>query len=376
MTRAGPNPSAAPPPSATATARALAPVLALFAALLLGLLPAAAGCARLRDRLNAAEVPDEPARIIAPDRAGVTPAEVGLEVVVWTADDTYYRVGRALHALAVPEPSMPEPDRLAWERAGLRILAVPADRLDELLAKAPPLTSVQRQRFAQLPRWTPLVRGPALPPGVPSPDARTNAGTIPPGHPRLIARSWIEPAITDDGPARRLRTELAIQMERARRQALLADPADRTIADAGEIFESLLTAIHADGPTATVIVAEHPGTDWSELPEPPPPPAPADPAAGPQNQSGPAGVIPADPTPGDAGDPGADARSQPGTRPAPTPPGPVEPAVRTLGERMLAAPGVPAREGRPPVGPRKVILVLIPRLQTQDATETPRDGEP
>lgn len=310
------------------------------------------GCARARERWDARfnPPPPEPARIITPDSAAVSPAEVGLEVVVWTADDTYFRVGRALNRIGRPEPSLPEAEREAWKRAGLRVLAVPVGQLDELLNAAPPLTPVQRQRYAQLPSWTPIVRGPGLPHGVRNPDG----GSIDPGNPRLIVRSWVEPGVTDEGPADRLRTELAIQIERQYRPALLTDPlAARSIIASGEVIESLLTALHGDGRTAAVIVAEQPEIDWNRLPDIPPPP---------QRGVGANGEGPrADEDPRERAQ-GPDEQSPDGPAPA-DPVGPGAPRDRSVGEWMLSSPGTPARDGRRPVGPRKVILVLIPRLQ-------------
>ena len=62
----------------------------------------------------------------------------------------------------------------------------------------------------------------------------------------------------------------------------------------------------------------------------------------------------------------------------PAPYGPAGPRARTLGEWMLASPGTPARDGRNAVGPRKVLMVLVPRLTAApaQAPPAPRGQEP
>lgn len=344
---------------------ALVPAV-LILALLAGLvLP---GCARARERWKARFNPDpEPVRLIEPNSPELSPADLGLEVVVWTSDDTYFRVGRALAELALPDSPLPPEDDAAWRRAGLRAVAMPVESLDALLIAAPPITQLQRQRFGQIPRWTPLVRGPQTPAGVRGPDARR----LEPGRPRLLARSWIEPTL-DEGRARDiLRTELTIQIEQPRRASILDTPAERTITEAGPILDALLTTHAGNGRHALVIVAESPGLDWSTLP--PPPAARAfdqstDPGINPP--SGPTGQAGERPVPVDAD------RTGPAAFATAQPPGPQPPSERFIGEWMLASPGIPARDGRAPIGPRKVILVLIPRLPPTPTTGQPRPGTP
>lgn len=324
------------------------------------------GCARMRERWAArfGDAP-EPARIIEPEAAPVGAAEQGLEVVVWTSDDTYFRVGRALERHASGRAVLPPGETEAWRRAGLRIVAIPIERLDELIADTPPIAPVQRQRYGQMPVWSPIVRGPRLPEGVAGPDGRR----LEPGRPRLIVRSWIEPDLSSGLAIEVVRTELAIQIESERRAGLLTElPANRSIAQAGEILDALLTAVSSDGREAFVIVAESPDVTWADLPEPP---APASDSATDGGATGPA------PGPGDesaATDPG-------GTEPGPTTPavpgpiGPSGPRTRTLGEWMLASPGTPARDGRNAVGPRKVLMVLVPRLSAPPPTDLPESSD-
>lgn len=311
-----------------------------------------AGCARARERWKARFNPDpEPARLIEPGAQGLSDADLGLEVVVWTADDTGFRVGRAIDALGAASPALTPAEDARWRAAGFRVLTLPVDALDPLLIAAPPVNAVQRQRYAQIPRWTPILRGPPVPAGLAVP----GAPPTPAGSPRLIARSWIEPGIADAARVHTLRTEFTVQIERPRATTLLDDPAESRISDAGPVIESLLVALRAGPASATVLVAEDPAVEWSDLP----PPRPADPHAG---------------DPDDAPDPGHDPGHDPaGPAPRlPDPVGPLPPRERTLGERMLASPGTPPRDGRPRVAPRKVIVAFIPRLRAAQP-ETPED---
>ena len=335
--------------------------LALFA-LAASVLP---GCARMRERWAArfGEAP-EPARIIEPEAAPVGAAEQGLEVVVWTSDDTYFRVGRALERHATGRAVLPPGEADAWRSAGLRIVAIPVERLDELIADTPPIAPVQRQRYGQMPVWSPIVRGPRLPEGVAGPDGRR----LEPGRPRLIVRSWIEPDLSSGRAIEVVRTELAIQIESDRRAGLLTDlPANRSIAQAGEILDALLTAVSSDGREAFVIVAETPGVVWADLPEPPAP------ASGPAADAGVTGPAPEPIEEGAASAPGG-TEPGPSGQAVPGAVGPSGPRTRTLGEWMLASPGTPVRDGRNAVGPRKVLMVLVPRLTAPAPSSTPAEA--
>ncbi len=327
----------------TARRRAIPPLLA---GLLLAAAPAP-GCAKAREgwraRLNPAEA--EPARMIETSAENLSPAEEGLEIIVWTSNDPDHRVARALRAYAAGTPPVPPEDAAVWARVGLRLLEVPADDLESLLAACPPVSPLQRQRFGQIPVWTPLVRGPQTPDGLPGPDGRA----LPGGRPRLIARSWVEPQIAGDQRRDVVRTELGVQVEQGRRQSLLADPGlERSIADEGPILHALLTTHTGRGRVAMVLVAEQPGLDWADLPDPLP-------DALPDGSGSPDPAPPTTPTPTPTPTPVA---------PGPVPAASVPPRPRSLGEWMLSSPAFPAAEGRPPVPARKVFVVFLPRLRS------------
>jgi hypothetical protein len=301
------------------------------------------GCAKARERWRARLNPPEPepARMIEPNIEDLSAAEEGLEIIVWTTNDPDHRVGRALREFAESAPPVPTEDAARWARVGLRLVAVPAQDLESLLSACPPVSPLQRQRFGQIPAWTPLVRGPQLPESLIGPDGRPMPG----GRPRVIARSWIEPQITENERRDVVRTELGVQIEHARRQNLLTDPGmERTIADEGHVLHALLTTHIGQGRSAMVLVAENPETDWNELPEPAAPP-PESATDSPTESSG---------TDGSVQDP---------SLPAP-PAAASPPRQRTLGEWMLSSPAFPAQDGRPAIPPRKVFIVFLPRVRS------------
>lgn len=341
----------------------------LIALLAAAALSAGPGCQRFRDRWKARFNPPEPttdAIIAAPIPPGAEPArhDPGLEVAVWTVDDPRFTAARLLAPYIHNAVPMPEQDRAAWRALGLRLIAVPTTQIDPLLLASRPITPVQRQRFGQLFSWTPIARGPAIPEGVPAP-----LGPLPAGRPRLIARSWIEPDLSSGRLVQTVRTELAIQIE-SDRPALpslerFGEP--RSIADAGDILQTSITSLLADGSQAFVIVGEDPDIAFDRLPEIAPRPQPV-PAAPPGPSGSDAQGQPTDTAP--AGNPPQQPAQTPATGAPEIPLGPVPPRVRTIGERMLSSPGVPPRRGRAGQPPRKVFLVLIPR----PALPTPLPG--
>lgn len=325
------------------------PVIALAACLL-----AAPGCQRFRERMKARQEAKELRRL---EEAGIVSAppsaqgEPGLEIVVWTCDDTQFAVGRLLAPYLDRPVPMPEADRAAWRALGLRVVAVPVGELEALLAASRPITPVQRQRFGLLAWWTPVVRGPALPASVPGPDGRpmpTDGGRA-----RLIARTWTEPDLSTGILRDVVRTDLAVQIESRSRPLpdITRVEARPAITDAGVIVEPSLTSLTADGRMAIVIVAEDPGVDYAGLPEVVTRPDPL--TAGSNGPATGEGSVPVTESPST---PAAFSDATGGGGLGPTPP-----RERTLGERMLSSPGVAPSGGRPAQGPRKVFVVLVPQ---------------
>jgi len=256
----------------------------------------------------------------------------GLEVAVWTCDDTGFGAARVLAGYADRPVPISEAQRAAWQRRGLRFVAVPIGEIDTLARATRPMSPVQRQRFGQLTTWSAVVRGPRIPVGSTGP-----RGAIPSGKPRLIARAWIEPDLSSGEMRRVVRIEAGVQIEKSRSTEFLRDSDElRSVSDDGVLIDGLLVSFVADGRNAIVLVGESPAIDWATLP----------------------GVLASSDSNDESAQPGANP-----TRPGVGGMGPGEPAGRSLGERMLAAEAIPARNGRPGAPPRKVLVVLIPRVQ-------------
>lgn len=275
--------------------------------------------------------------------------EPGLEVAVWTCDDTWYAAARVLEPYADRPVPVSDAQREVWRRHGVRIVAVPASEIDLVAAQSRPLTPVQRQRFGQLTSWSAVVRGPGIPAGTRGPN-----GEIPAGKPRLIARAWLEPDLSGGELREVVRVEAGVQIETGAGNPWIGGglgegPGLRSIGDEGELIEGMLVSFQADGGDAIVLVGEDPGVDWSELPEP---------IIGGGEAGASSGVGPTGQETGE----GQGGSVTGGTRPGGRALGPGTPRLWTVGERMLAAPGSPPRDGRPGTPARKVFVVLIPRV--------------
>ncbi|MBL4591586.1 MAG: hypothetical protein JKY96_06455, partial [Phycisphaerales bacterium] len=219
------------------------------------------------------------------------------------------------------------------------------------------------------PRWRPIVRGGMI-------DARRlRVGDgdlrVAKGKPRMIARAWIQPMMSEEGISPGVRIELALQLELARRQRIemLGDEGLAMIDDLGPVLDGLLAGIHADGRYALLLVGESPDADWSGVI------ASSDPVLEPRTTSGEIGPNKAQRAAdadretaiisGDADQPGASSPlSGGGSRSGGPRVGPKEEKRRTLGEIMFTAPGSgPLRASMVYDPPRSVVVVLIPRVE-------------
>lgn len=261
--------------------------------------------------------------------------EPGLEIAVWTCDDTDFRASRALAAYASRTVPLEQAVRARWRERGIRVVSVPIGLVDALASSTRAMSAVRRQRLGQLADWTPVVRGPAIAGG-----SMGAAGPLPAGKPRLIVRSWTEPDLSGGTLRRVMRVEMGVQIETGGLSRLLRD-ADRlrTVSDDGELIEGLLASFVVTGDDAIVLVGESPAIDWDALPV-------------------------------EGGD--EDGEGSGAVRRAPSRAvGPGEPSGRSVGERMLSADAVPPRAGRPGRPPRKVLIVLIPRVEGGDGSAGP-----
>ncbi len=314
-----------------------------------------AGSADLRTRVSDAELTDPDARR-------------GLEVRMLVVDDTNYDAPRMLNAFPVDQASLIDVRTQGeWARWGFRVVEVPLAQLEDSLAQLRPVRPVSVQWLGEFGAWRPLVRAGA------SSQTRVRVGdstrTIEPGRPCLIARSWIEPMLTENDARSVLRLDLGIQIqaERSSTFALLPDQRARVLDDSGQVIDELLSSITLRGDHALVIVGEAPGTDWDALPQPVA--SASIPFRADENQIGPDAEPSKDETEGDdsRGMPEPEtSESRPFTRPIPSniPSEPRVPTTRSLGELMLVTRGsriMRANESRSI--PRRVVVVLVPSVQ-------------
>ena len=193
----------------------------------------------------------------------------GLEVQMWIMDNTDSVVQRALAPYDTVSGVLDERERLRWRDWGLRWCVVPIGEVGAVLADLQPVQPARVQWLGEFTQWRPIVRAGTI--NAQSVRVGDGESGIPLGKPRLIARSWIEPIVTDLGIRPGVRTDLALQIEQPRSARSLWNIEDDglpMIDDEGPMVDGLISGIHADGLHALVLVADAPGRDWSMLPEP------------------------------------------------------------------------------------------------------------
>lgn len=300
-------------------------------------------------------------------------ARRGLEVRMLVVDDTGYDAPRLLRDFergSTPNAIDPA-TRERWADWGFRIVEVPVDQLDTALSSLRPVRPISVQWLGEFGSWRALIRA-----GY-SEQTRVRVGgstrTIEPGRLRLIARSWIEPMLTDSGSQSVLRLDLGMQIENSSSTgfSLLPDQRARTLDDEGQIIDELLSTLALRGEHAIVIIGEIPGTDWAKLPQPAPVEfvaTPSEEAPGPEGEDDDRGTNAKesgkDPDLQGSARPKATPSPRPFASPSPEPLGPQIPALRSLGELMLVAQGsrlMRANETRDI--PRRVLIVLVPEVR-------------
>jgi len=302
---------------------------------------------------------------------------VGIETRLWTIDATLGPFLIDLGAESLYGEGPPAADRAAWREAGLRLIEVPADRIDEFEAIAPHAEAVRRVWLGQPTRWTPIA----------SRDATEAERRSIPGSAgstlQLLARSWIEPDVRR-GPV--FRVELALA---------------RTFRDGRgvprpELLDGMLMSHTLEPGRALLLVPANPSEIWAErgpgdepgreseqLPEPMPDPMPDPGDAGPGGQADELEVAGLRPPPTDAGrsrDPertadgegsGEGAGDGPGVGQAGGPiAGPVLPAYEsglTIGESLLLRPA--KLTGAGPVPARRTAVAIVPNWPVRRETD-------
>lgn len=314
----------------------------------LGLACSLAGCARPTAPVQAPPVTDTDglARYVQSDRTSVAPGtRRGLSLTTWVVEDTGGAVGSLLGEASLDLPPGAVDPRAAarLHEAGFRAVVVPESAVARIRDGLVSTSGQRMQWLGEITGWTSLALGPEIRArrlagagaGAGAGGAIEARGT----RPRLIGRSWVEPAVdaSDGGVRQVVRVELLLQLVEPRGK-LSFDEIDArlggrlpSIDGDGIILDELaLTVRLADG-AALVLTGEHPDVAWSV--------ATGD---GDAPVAAPAGV---ESTPGRA------------------PPGPGLPRLKTLGEHMLTAPASdrPTGAGRVVEPPRKVLIVLAGR---------------
>lgn len=341
--------------------------VALACGLALALSAAPAGCKAVRKWF----APAEGIALGDPDAAPASsPRErQGLGVRLLVVDDTDYDAARSLRGYA---PLRDASVQSRWARWGFRVVEVPVGDVEMLISSLRAVQPMSVQFMGEFGHWRPLVRsGPIQQSSVQVGDSTRS---VEPGRPRLIARAWAEPRLTDSGIDQVLRLDLGMQIESRSQNAyqLLPTQGDETLDDKGRVIDELLSTIRLDGRHAVVIVGEAPGTDWSRLPEPRSALAEIEQLG---DQIGPEAEDEQETEEAEQEEP-EPFRAQESSRAV------IEPSVprsRSLGELMLNVPGsrlVRANEARRI--PKRVVIVLTPELVAQDITgdpSTPAQGD-
>lgn len=345
----------------------------------------ACGCGSKSARLAS----DPRTSAVAPTDLAASPvvraSENGLEVAWWVVTSNQAAITAAMAPyLGRPVP-LDDQTRALWEANGLRMVAVPVARLDELRQSMAIVGAIQRQWLGQTPMWTDTVTGPAWS-GHRSLALDSGRLSLGAGRLRLLTRCWtvpvpVLPQESDPSPAAALHIELLPQhLEAADVRGggggLMPIGASEDTADPladGLVFRRLLAEMTVSQGDAYVIIPQRSGADWT-LPA-------ADDASGPANR--PQESREAEPTAAPPHVPGigrvsrdvSDSPSAPAAQPdadAAFSHGPPEVPAISLGEALLTSAG--ARDPKaviPDPGskgvwradrPARAILVLIPRV--------------
>jgi len=293
----------------------------------------------------------------------------GLEVQVWIVDDLGGQVAGVLAELEEPAGVIDSADARRWRDSGLRVVGVPADRVEELRGRLRLAAPVRREWVGQVLAWRPVALGPELV------RERVTTATGPlwvdSGRLRLMTRAWAAPRVrAGQAPASELRLEFVPQLVLPGGAQTLAEIESRlrgelpTPGEDGPVLEGLALSVAVGAGEALIIVGEAPDADWAEqarLAAIALEPAPDD-STGPHASEG----VPGTPEEGGWRAPGpAPSRVADPWEAVAGGVGPGAPEGRTLGESMLsgrlATRVEEVGEGRVLRPRRRALIVLIPR---------------
>jgi hypothetical protein len=208
-------------------------------------------------------LPDEDAS------ASAVVQDKGLELRWWVVSDRYADVARTL-APYEANPIPADPQAVArWDRSGLRIVAVPLDKLTEVRDALPRVGKTNRQWLGESPLWVDAVNGPDLDrPWTVVLDRATTE--LSPGQLSLLVRDWLVPRMTEDGALASLRVEL---LPRHNSRTPINRRIDEALQPGAPRFESttfdeLRLTLDVSSTMALLIVPESPSVRWSLVPEP------------------------------------------------------------------------------------------------------------
>jgi hypothetical protein len=241
---------------------------------------------------------------------------------VLNVDDSGDRVARAFARYADDAGTMRPQDRERWNQWGLRWVVVPQSELDSILSEMDLTAAIQIRWMGEFPQWRPIIRTGELDnTNIRIGDASAPINRTLNGIPRLLARVWTKPELTEEGLQTKLHLDLAIQLKRSTAQTnVWREPALLTAIDEGPLIEELTMSQSLDERSALVLVGVDPSMKWDATTQVV------------QEDSATTGV------------------------------GPRVPGARTLGQRMLSTPGsgyiAPGVRYNPP---KKVLIVLVPR---------------
>jgi hypothetical protein len=272
----------------------------------------------------------DPARLNTQIEANgsASPSQRGLELRVLTVDDSENRVAQALSRYESSLSMLDRDSLKRWRSWGLRLLVVPIDQLDSVLASQDQIQASQIRWMGEFPDWRPIIRTGEIHNSLvrvkneTSEEYQTLAG-----RPRLLARIWSIPEVSESGITAMLHLDLAIQMTQLKRSNRWGEIKLPTALDEGGLVEELKISTLLDSSSALILVGVDPSYRW---------------------------VLSDD----------TDQVSLVHNDDSAT--GPRPPRARTLGQQMLSTPGTGyVAPGMRYVPPKKVLIVLVPKAGGQ-----------
>ena len=258
------------------------------------------------------------------------PSKRGLELRVLRVDDSENRVANAFARYAQDAGPFEAEDHARWRGWGLRWIAVPMDQLDGLLANQDMTQALQIRQMGEFPQWRALIRTGKIRNDtvrIDNPEAGSPTYRSLSGQPRLLARAWTAPVVTEAGVEPKLRVDLGIQISNPQRVTQWQTPALRTVLDEGPLLDELLSSVAIDASHALILIGLDPAVDWNF-----------------DNDSSEVSI----------------------QRSTNHPLGPNPPRAKTLGEQMFTTYGTGSVAiGMRYVPPKKVLIVLVPKVGSQ-----------